>query len=390
MNRHPAAPPQATVLVVDDASENLTVMGEILQESYRVRVANSGPRALQVVQSTPRPDLILLDVIMPQMDGYAVLRALQANSATADIPVIFVTAMDSDADEERGLALGAVDYVAKPIRPAILLARVHAQLELKQARDRLRHQNQWLEEEVNRRMAENDLIKEVTLNALASLTETRDNDTGHHLQRTQAYIEALMRHLQHQPRFAAELGPEQQRLILKAAPLHDIGKVGIPDAVLLKPGRLTDGERTTMQSHSQLGANALDRAIGNVLRVTADSGQGRESLAFLDMARQIALHHHEKWDGSGYPAGLKGEEIPLAARLMALADVFDALICDRPYRKALSMAETSAIICADRGTHFDPAIVDAFVALHDEFVAITNRFSASEPVATPEETPDDH
>ena len=370
-----------TILVVDDTKENLTVTGELLQPFYRVRVANSGPRALRVAMTEPRPDLILLDVMMPGMDGYAVLRALREAPATREVPVIFLTAMDSDADEERGLDLGAVDYVTKPIRPAILLARVRTHLELKQARDWLRDQNGYLESLVARRTRENELIKDVSLNALVMLTEKRDNETGNHILRTQAYIEALMGRLKDHPRFRDQLTRHQRTVIAKAAPLHDIGKVGIPDAILLKPARLTPEEFEIMKTHAQIGADAIEDAIQRVMGGDLDdllSGTEESPLEFLEAASQIAAGHHEKWDGTGYPRGLAGEAIPLPARLMALADVYDALSCKRHYKPAFPFEKTVEIILDGRGKHFDPDLVDAFMTLHEEFQAIGRRYADEE------------
>ena len=372
---------QPTVLLVDDTKENLTVIGQILRTNYRIRVANSGQRALQAVQTEPRPDLILLDVMMPDMDGYTVLQALRAQPQLRDIPVIFVTALSADDDEEYGLSLGAVDYVTKPIKPALLLARVHAQLELKQARDRLADQNAFLDAEVHRRMAENELIKDLSLFALATLAEKRDNETGNHLHRTQAYITVLMDYLKSTPRFEQVLAdPDYRSRIAKAAPLHDIGKVGIPDAILLKPGKLTAEEFDIMKTHALIGADAIDEAIHRAKSlqgtVTTDvSPQDNPlSLDFLETAQQIAGGHHEKWDGSGYPNGLQGEAIPLPARLMAIADVFDALISKRHYKEAFPLERTVQIISEGRGKHFDPDIVDAFLALVPEFTAIADRY----------------
>jgi putative two-component system response regulator len=376
-----AASLQPTILLVDDTKENLTVIGHILRANYRIRVANSGVRALQAVQTEPRPDLILLDVMMPDMDGYAVLTALRAQPNLRDIPVIFVTALSADDDEEHGLSLGAVDYVTKPIKPALLLARVHAQLELKQARDRLADQNAFLDAEVHRRMAENELIKDLSLFALATLAEKRDNETGNHLHRTQAYIIVLMDFLKTTPRFEQELADPEYRLrIAKAAPLHDIGKVGIPDAILLKPGKLTVDEFEIMKTHALIGADAIDEAIHRAksMRSAIDTAQAIQenplSLDFLETAQQIAGGHHEKWDGSGYPSGLTGEAIPLPARLMAIADVFDALISRRHYKEAFPLAQTVQIITDGRGKHFDPDIVDAFLAHIPEFTAIAERY----------------
>lgn len=273
----PQAPDLPTILLVDDTKENLSVIGQMLRPLYHVRVANSGQRALLALQNPPRPDLILLDVMMPEMSGYQVLELLRANPLWRDIPVIFVTALNADDDEEHGLALSAVDYVTKPVKPALLLARVHAQLELKQARDRLAHQNAFLDAEVRRRMAENELIKNLSLFALATLAEKRDNKTGNHLRRTQAYIEVLMNQLLDHPRFAQALAaPDVRQRIAKAAPLHDIGKVGIPDAILLKPGRLTPDEFEIMKTHAAIGAQALEEAIERARELQSPPGPGRK------------------------------------------------------------------------------------------------------------------
>ena len=368
---------EKTVLVVDDTKENLTVIGELLEPNYRVRLALSGERALKVAQLVPHPDLILLDVMMPEMDGYAVLERLRAIPSTRDIPVIFVTAMNAIEDEERGLRLGAVDYVTKPIRPAILLARVNTHIELKQARDWLEDQNGYLESVVKRRTWENELIKDISLNALAMLAAKRDNETGNHLQRTRSYVETLMLRLCDHPRFSAHLGPTQRAMIAKATPLHDIGKVGIPDHILLKPGRLTPSEFDTMKCHAQIGADALADAIQRVLGRDAEllKAEREDSpLAFLEVARQIAIGHHERWDGAGYPLGLAGDDIPVCARLMALADVYDAMISRRHYKGPIPVEEVVATIAASSGKHFDPDIVDAFLGLQGQFAEIASRY----------------
>ena len=364
--------PQKTILIVDDNPENLTVLGEMLCPSYKVRAANSGERALQLAAQPPVPDLILLDVMMPRLSGYQVLEQLGHSHETRDIPVIFTTAMSATEDEQRGLVLGAVDYITKPLRPAILLARVHTHLELKDARDRLQRDNTWLEAEVARRMRENALIQEVTIRALARLAETRDNETGNHILRTQEYVFLLANLVCRHPRFAGELNEYNISLIAKSAPLHDIGKVGIPDAVLLKPGKLTPDEWEIMKTHAKLGADAIARA-------EADTQQ---SMKFLAYAKQVALHHHERWDGSGYPDGLAGESIPLAARLMAVADVFDALISPRVYKKALGFDVVHSIMLAERGKHFDPDLLDAFIAGYEQFCDIARR-RPDETAATP-------
>jgi len=313
------------ILVVDDAHENLRVLGELLRRDFRVRVANSGARALEVAALDPMPALILLDIMMPEVDGYAVLQALKQSPRTHDIPVIFVTALDADDEEERGLAMGAVDYVTKPYKPALLMARIRSQLELKRARDRLSDQNAFLDGEVRRRTAENELVKDVTLMALAALAEKRDNETGNHLRRTQAYVALLAEQLKTHPRFAASLQDREQReRLAKCAPLHDIGKVGIPDHILLKPGKLEPDEWAIMKTHAALGAEALREAIGRVRFARSEaeltpSERLTEPFAFLETAALMAESHHERWDGTGYPKGLKGEAIPLPGRLMAMA-----------------------------------------------------------------------
>lgn len=354
-----------TILIVDDTPENLSILGELLQHDYRVRAANSGRRALQIAQSQPRPDLILLDVMMPEMDGFAVLAHLREDPQTRDIPVIFVTAMDGTHDEERGLDHGAVDYITKPIRPAIVLARVRTQLDLKRARDMLHDQNAYLESEVARRMAENQLIQQVSIHALARLAETRDPETGNHLRRTQEYVRTLAKALRHHPRFTHYLDERRINELAKSAPLHDIGKVGIPDHVLLKPGPLTPEEWAIMRTHAELGAHAIAQA----------EADAEARVDFLDIAKEIAHHHHEKWDGSGYPDGLAGDAIPISARLMALADVFDALICKRVYKDAFPHENAREIIVDGRGRHFDPDVVDAFVSEFDSFQRIARTYS---------------
>ena len=357
--------PLPLVLIVDDNPENLTVIGELLQPDHAVRAANSGLRALRLARLEPQPDLILLDVMMPEMDGYEVLRQLREQPETADIPVIFLTALTGSDDEERGLVKGAMDYITKPIRPTILLARVRAQLDLKLARDLVRNRNHWLEAEVTRRMAENQHIQDVTIHALARLAETRDNETGNHILRTQEYVRTLAQRLQRNPRFADLIDDRMVSLLAKSAPLHDIGKVGIPDRVLLKPGKLDAEEWAIMKTHAQLGADALAHAERDVA----------QPVAFLKCAEQIARSHHERWDGSGYPDGLAGEAIPLPARLMALADVYDALISQRVYKPPFPHQQAYAMIVADRGRHFDPDVVDAFIDCHDELHAVALRFA---------------
>ena len=356
--------PFQTILIVDDNPENLTLLGDLLDGLYKVRAANSGARALQLAAQTPLPSLILLDVMMPGMSGYEVLERLREAPATRDIPVMFTTAMNSTEDETHGLVLGAVDYITKPLRPAIVLARVHTQLELHRARNRLKQDNVLLEGEIARRMRENQLIQDVTIRALARLAETRDNETGNHIQRTQSYVRLLATRLSSHPRFAATLSNRYIEILARSAPLHDIGKVGIPDDILLKPGKLTSDEWEVMKTHTTLGCDAITLAERDI-----DS-----SVDFFALAKEIVRWHHERWDGKGYPDGLVGEAIPVSARLMAVADVFDALISKRVYKEAFSFESVRKIISEERGRQFDPDITDAFLSGCEEFEAIALHF----------------
>ena len=374
---HTGSAPTSTLLIIDDTPQNLAVLGELLRPYYRIRAVNSGERALRAAGTDPRPDLILLDVMMPEMDGYEVLRHLRDNAQTRDIPVIFITAMVATKDEERGLELGAVDYITKPFNPSIVLARVRTQLELKQARDRLAEQNDWLEREVARRMHENLLIQDLSVRALACLAEARDNETGQHIVRTQLYVDVLARNLAEHERFSAALAGPKLGMIVKASPLHDLGKVGIPDSILLKPGRFTAEEFEIMKTHTTIGADAITKAMAQALAGADDAMAERadSAFAFLKVAHEISLGHQEKWDGSGYPAGAAGDAIPVSARLMALADVFDALMSRRVYKPPMTLDEATRIIIDGRGSHFDPAVVDAFVACRERFAEISSRYA---------------
>jgi putative two-component system response regulator len=366
----------ATVLVVDDNPVNLEVIGGLLRPLYTVRESSSGEDALWAARTAPAPDLILLDVMMPDMDGYAALAALRESPATRDIPVIFVTAMSAQENEQLGLDLGAVDYISKPIRPAILLARVRNQLELKHARDRLKDWNGSLQAEVQRRMRENELVRDVTLHALATLAEQRDGETGNHLCRTRSFVQALGAQLLRTNQYMEELAGGQLEQMVRAAPLHDIGKVGIADDILLKPGKLTPAEFEIMKDHARIGAEAIGESIR---RASRDSGQdeaaGQEALGFLRMAQEIAAGHHEKWDGTGYPLGLAGPAIPLSARLMALADVFDALSTRRVYKEPWDFDRVDAYLRDNSGLHFDPALIEAYASVRHEFRAITEQYA---------------
>jgi putative two-component system response regulator len=365
MNASPTAFVRPTVLVVDDTTDNLSLMSGLLRDLYRVQVANSGEKALKLVRSGQLPDLILLDIMMPGMSGYDVCEALKADPITCDIPIIFLTAMTATQDEKKGLDMGAVDFITKPVNPPIVMSRVATQLKLKAAADFLRDQNAYLEAEVKRRTEELAAIQDVTIMAMASLAETRDNDTGNHIRRTQHYVKILATHLKDHPRFRHFLTDKIIESLFKSAPLHDIGKVGIADRILLKPGRFTPDEFEIMKSHTRLGRDAIQHA----------EDQLGLKVEFLQLAKEIAYSHQEKWDGSGYPEGIGGDGIPISARLMAVADVYDALISRRVYKEGMSHEKAVEIILQGRGNHFDPDIADAFFVLSEEFRAIATQYA---------------
>ncbi|MGE5255103.1 MAG: response regulator [Hyphomicrobiales bacterium] len=360
LEKHEAQVDEPKVLLVDDNTANLQVLRENLDGlGYKLLIAKNGKSALEIVQKA-RPDLILLDIMMPEMDGYEVCRRLKAAEETRHIPVIFLTAMADAQDEAKGLAIGAVDYITKPINPELVRARVRNHLELKRHRDRL-------EDLVRSKTREVLLTQAVMIESLATLAEYRDPETGGHIKRTQNYVKALAVHLKDHPRFQAELDEKTIELLYLSAPLHDIGKVGVPDQILLKGGRLDDAEFEQMKKHTLFGEEAL--------RLT-EQKLGRST--FLHLAREIAASHQEKWDGSGYPRGLKGTEIPVAGRLMALADVYDALISKRIYKPPMPHEKAVEIIRQGRGTHFDPDVVEAFLALEDTFRNIALTFADCE------------
>ena len=352
------------LLIVDDVPANLGVLGHLLRDAgYQVKAANTGRAALHYAAQEPQPALILLDVMMPEMDGYEVMKHLRQDPATCEIPVIFLTALDNARDEERGFQHGAADYITKPIKPDVVLARVRNQLLARLAQVWLRDQNAALEAEVVRRMHENELIQTVSIRALAHLAETRDPETGNHILRTQNYVRLLATRLRDHPRFVDMLDDIYIKMLAHSAPLHDIGKVGIPDSILQKPGKLTAEEWLIMQTHAKLGSDAIELAEQDI----------DQPVEFLALAKEVARWHHERWDGRGYPDGLAEDAIPLSARLMTLADVFDALVSKRVYKEAMPSDEAREIIAAERGRQFDPDITDAFLSGFNEFIAIANQ-----------------
>lgn len=337
---------QSTILLVDDVADNIDILNAVLLPCYRTRVALNGEKALQIANSANPPDLILLDIMMPGLNGYDVCRQLKDNPDTRDIPVIFVTAMSEMEDEKLGLELGAVDYITKPVSPPIVLARVRTHLALYD-------QNRELARQVRERTAELFNTRQQIIRRLGRAAEFRDNETGNHIIRMSHFCRLIGG--------AAGLGEKTVEVLYHASPMHDVGKIGIPDHILLKQGKLDDAEWAIMRQHPQIGAEII--------------GQHTDEL--LQTAWMIALCHHEKWDGSGYPNGLKGEDIPLLARIVALADVFDALTTARPYKKAWSVEEAVSYIENQAGSHFDPALIEPFKRVLPDMLRIREEFADS-------------
>jgi putative two-component system response regulator len=357
---------QQSILAVDDTRANVDMLLAILGDYYEVSVAMDGSTAVDMALRF-QPDLILLDLMMPGMDGYAVLERLKANPQTAEIPVLLVSALSEVQDKTRGFALGAVDFVTKPFEIEELLARVRTHLLLVRVQRQLREQNHNLERLVQERTRELIRIQQATIESMAALAEYRDPETGEHIQRVQAYVEHIAQTARKLPEFAMLRDDHYVDSLILASPLHDIGKVGIPDAILLKPGPLSAEEFEAMKRHTILGREVICRAERKI-----------GPIPFLQVAKDVACYHHEKWDGSGYPEGLSGEAIPVGARIMALADVYDALICRRVYKPPFPHTQAVAIIAQGRGTHFDPRLTDIFTAEHEAFRDIALRFAESD------------
>ncbi|MDT7834675.1 two-component system response regulator [Aquabacterium sp. OR-4] len=354
----------ARVLVVDDTPANLSLLANLLNQTYRVQLATSGAKALELARRTP-PDLIVLDVMMPEMDGYEVCRQLKADARTRHVPVLFLTALSRPEDESRGFEVGGADFIHKPFNPATVLARVATQLQAKAWQDAMADRNRWLQQALQERLAEVDQLRDATLYVMVSFAEFRDEETGNHVRRTQEYVRALAQWLADQGTDGYLLDAEQIDQLAKSAPLHDIGKVAIPDGILLKPARLTPEEFTIMKSHAVRGWELLNRAAEHM---------GQAGSLFLAYAMQIARHHHEHWNGGGYPDGLSGVAIPLSARLMAVADVYDALISRRPYKEPMPHAEALSRIRQGAGQQFDPQVVLALEAVGPQLESIARQW----------------
>lgn len=356
---------QKTVMIVEDTEVNIDILVDALQDEYELIVAINGSEALELIEEQ-KPDLILLDIMMPEMDGYEVLKRLKENSILNQIPVILLSAITDSDSKTKGFSLGAVDYITKPFEIVEVKARVMTQLRLEEARIVLENQNSILEEKVKERTNLIERTNSATIYCLAALAETRDPETGQHIKRTQEYIKELALELKKNGEYEDILTNAYVELLYKSAPLHDIGKVGVKDGILLKPGKLTAEEFEEMKKHTIYGGESLMVGIKEL---------GEES--FLSLAKEIALTHHEKWDGSGYPCGMSNKEIPISGRLMALSDVYDALTTKRVYKEAFTHNDAKNIILEGRGTHFDPDIVDAFIRIEAKFIEIMERFKDS-------------
>ena len=333
-----------TILVVDDIPENIDVLDGILKNLYNVKVAINGSMALKIAESKDPPDLILLDIMMPEMDGFEVCRKLKENSKTKNIPVIFVTAKGEVQDESHGFYLGAVDYITKPVSPSIVEARVKTHLQLYD-------QNKALEQKVRERTAEVEETRLQIIRRLGRASEYKDNETGMHVIRMSHYSQFIAQ--------AYGLSEDESELILNAAPMHDVGKIGIPDNILLKPGKLDDKEWDIMRRHSLYGYEII----------------GDHNSELLKAASIVAYDHHEKWNGKGYPRGLKEKDIHLYGRIVAIADVFDALTSERPYKEHWSVEKAVNLIKEETGQHFDPELVQAFLDTINESLKIKEEFS---------------
>jgi putative two-component system response regulator len=353
---------QFTILVIDDNIANIEVLINALSNEYNVSVALDGKSAMEIL-GNQKIDLILLDIMMPELDGIQVCKMIKANEEMKEIPIVFLSALDDIEKKNIGLKVGAVDYITKPVDILEVQLKVKNHLLVKKARDILMMKNDALEDIVKERTKQLSLMQDAIINSLAVLAETRDNETGGHIIRTQEYVKLLSDKFQKLDR-AKNYNKYIFEFCHKTAPLHDIGKVGIPDSILLKPGKLTKEEFDIMKEHTTIGYLALQKAEENL---------GKSD--FMLVAKEIAYTHHEKWNGSGYPNGVNGEKIPLHGRMMAVADVYDALISKRVYKKPMSHIQALNIIEEGSGSHFDPILVEIFINNQEEFRKIAYTYA---------------
>ena len=355
---------RSLILLVDDNETSLATGKNILKDTYKVYPAISAEIMFELLDNII-PDLILLDVEMPCVDGYQALERLRKKPDWAEIPVIFLTSMTDEGSELKGLSLGAIDYIFKPFSAPLLLKRIENHLLSENRKKQLREMNDTLEELVEKRTAQIIKLKNIVLNTVANLVEFRDEVTGGHIARTQKYLELMIRKLIDDGLYAEETATWNIDQLVSSAQLHDVGKIFISDAILSKPGKLTRDEFEIMKGHATAGLRAIKLIEGELTDEEND---------FMRYARQIAGGHHERWDGSGYPNGLKGAEIPLSARLMAIADVYDALVSARPYKRPFSAATAKRMIVEESGTHFDPSLVEVFLEVADKFAEVAKNW----------------
>ena len=345
-----------TLFLVDDDLTNLTVGKKVLSGTYTVVTLNSGARLFAMLEKI-RPALILLDVNMPEQDGYDVIRELKKDgSLYAEIPVIFLTALQDEEKELMGLSLGAIDYITKPFSPCLLLKRLEVHLLVESQKRQLMDFNENLTLMVEDRTRSIVELKNALLTTIAELVESRDDITGGHIERTKTYIKLFLGGMKERELYKEELEKINEESFLLSSMLHDVGKISVRDSILSKPDKLTAEEFDKMKVHTVFG----DEIMQSIKKKTRDS-------EFVENARIFALTHHEKWDGSGYPGGLRDYEIPIQGRIMAIVDVYDALVEARPYKKAFTHEKAVQIIKEGRGTHFDPLLVDLFSEMNETF-----------------------
>jgi putative two-component system response regulator len=341
-------------LIVDDIDTNRIILEDILDDKYHIVQADSGITAISLMFSAEvTPSIVLLDIMMPEMDGYEVLELMKGNPLTAKIPVLFITAADSETNESKGLSLGAVDYISKPFNPEVVKVRVENHL-------KLRNYSESLEEMVKIKTAELVRTKEKILETMANIIEYRDLESGHHVKRTSDLTKALIDYIYLNDFPNRKINEVDHDTIIKAVPLHDIGKISIPDSILLKPGPLTQEEFAIIKTHAAIGSEIVKSMLDE------DDAQ------YLTYCYDICRYHHERWDGKGYPDGLSGEKIPLSARILAVVDVYDALVSARVYKPPFSHEKAIEIIRNGAGTQFDPEIIAALMQMHEQFREIHN------------------
>ena len=360
---------QKRIIAVDDNLTNLTALKNILRPSYETYTASSAAKMFDLLTKV-KPDLILLDVAMPELNGYEAAKFLKNNLDYKNIPIIFVTSLNDAENEVEGLELGAVDYIYKPYVASLLLKRIETHLTLEDHKKGLEEHNAFIQKRLISKMSQVLDLQNSVINIVADLVEFRDGATGGHITRTEKYLQCLIDKLMGKNIYYDKVSSWDMDVLIPSAQLHDVGKIAISDTILNKPGKLTDEEFTIMKNHTQIGVDAIDRM----------EKKTRNNI-FFEYAKIFAGTHHEKWNGSGYPTGLKGTGIPLEGRIMAIADVYDALVSERPYKPIFSPAKTADIIKEGSGTHFDPQLVDVFMMVMDEFADISKITTDIRPCA---------